>query len=298
MSHSKYIGIAVFLFIMYALTSCEREVHLNLSTGAPRLVVEGRIDNGYPPFITLTTSVGFFSTVDFSTIQNYFVHGANVKVSDGSKTVTLREYSLDTGNNSKFFIYTLDTADPGSLNFLGQIGKFYTLTINYNGQTYTSVTKIPEPIKLDSIRSQPPTFTNDKYPDAVQLVVYFKDPDTIGNFVRYFTKRNSEPFYNGDLYNDDITNGLHTNWHIAAGYNTVQPDSFKSNHFFKGDTVIVSWSSIDKGVYTFWNTFAYAVSASGDPFSSPINSQSNITNGAIGVWAGYGSYLDTFIVPK
>ncbi len=286
------------LAIILGISACEREVHLNLSTGTPKVVVEGRIDNGYPPFVTLTSSIGFFDTVDFSSLQNYFIHNADIKVSDGTTTVSLKEYALDTGNHSKFYIYSLDTSSPGALSFTGQVGKFYTLTINYNGQTYTSVTKIPEPIKIDSIRSQPPAFVPKDYPNAIDLVVYFKDPDTLGNYARYSTKRNSEPFYTGDLYSDQITNGIAVNWHIHPGKNTAQPDSVKNSYFFKGDTVTVAWSSIDKGVYTFWNTFQYAADQVGNPFSSPINSESNISNGAVGVWAGYGTTQSTFIIPK
>jgi hypothetical protein len=53
---------------------------------------------------------------------------------------------------------------------------------------------------------------------------------------------------------------------------------------------------IDKGVYTFWNTYAFAQRAVGNPFSSPINVKTNISNGALGIWAGYGSSFDTLVV--
>jgi hypothetical protein len=295
---SLLLLIALSFAFIYLLSSCEKEVHINLGNSAPRLVVEGEIFTGGPPIVTLTNSIGFFSSIDYSTIQNAFVHGAVITVSDGSQTITLKEYSLDTANNSKFFVYSADLSDPNAKNFVGQVGKYYTLNINYNGQTYSSITMVPPPIHIDSVTlnklADPPA----RFPDAIGLVVHFKDPDTPGNYARYFTKRNSEPYYAGDIYDDEITNGAPVDWHIHPGTNLSMPDSESTFYFYKGDTVTVIWSSIDKGVFTFWNTFEYASAAVGNPFASPINTKSNITNNALGVWAGYGIDSATIIIPK
>ena len=62
----------------------------------------------------------------------------------------------------------------------------------------------------------------------------------------------------------------------------------------KGDTVNIKWSAIDKNVFIFWNTLAFAEGSVGNPFASPVQVQGNVKN-AIGVWAGYGSKIYTII---
>ena len=195
-------------------------------------------------------------------------------------------------------MYTIDTSNLANLMF-GEVGKFYKLNIAYNGTTYTSTTKIPNPKGVDSLWFGTPIFANAKTPDsAKQLYANYTDPDTPGNYVRYFTQRNSEPFYPSEIFSDEVVNGKRiTNIGLYAGYENVQnvkADSLR--YFYKGDTVVLKWCEIDKSVYTFWNTLEYSNNASGNPFASPINVTSNISNGALGVWAGYGSIFTKIVV--
>ena len=289
--------ITAFLFISI-LVSCQKEIHISLGTSPTQIVVQGAVETNVPPYVVLTSTIGFFSNVDLNTLQNSFIHGANIQVSDGNKTITLKEYSIDTGANSKFYIYSVDTTNPANA-MVGQVGKFYTLTITYNGTTYTSLTKIPNPKGTDSLWFATPTFTNAKTPDsAIELFANYTDPDTPGNYVQYFTKRNHELFYQSGLFTDELVNGKTIrNIDLYAGYDNSQNANGDSlRYFYPGDTVTLKWCEIDKGVYDFWNSYIFANNAIGNPFSSPINLKSNITNGALGVWAGFGSVLTTLVV--
>lgn len=285
-------AIAAVVFIA-SFGSCEKEVKINLQSSPAQLVVQGAIENGTPPYVILNTTFGFFSSVDISTIQNSFVHGAEVTVSDGVRTITLKEYALDTAAGNKFYVYSVDTTNLANV-IIGELGKFYTLTIKYNGTTYTSVTKIPYPKGLDTLWFGPPTFARESTPaNARELFGNYTDPDTLGNYVKYFTKRNNEGFYPAGVFSDEIVNGKPiNNIDLFAGQandNGTGSNSDSSYYFYPGDSVIVRWSEIDKNVYDFWNTYEFALRSSGNPFSSPINVKSNITNGALGAWAGYGS---------
>lgn len=284
------------------LASCEKEVHINLDSSAPKVVVQGAIETGLPPYVVLTSSFSFFSKVDLSTLENSFLHGADVKVSDGSRTVSLKEYSFDTGSSSKFYVYSIDTTNLSSFIF-GQNGKIYTLTVTYGGSTYTSVTKIPNPKGLDSVWFGAPVFKRSSTPaTAYQLFCTYSDPDTLGDYVRYFTQRNSgEQFLPSGIFSDEVINGkVVSNLSLFGGEDPSRTDTRSDSvfYFFPGDTVTLKWSAIDKGVYDFYNTLQFAESAVGNPFASPINVKSNISNGGLGVWAGYGTVLYTRIVPQ
>lgn len=297
----RWCCVASILGCMLVLFSCEKEVNINLKSGKAKVVVEGFIENGQPPVVLLTKSVGYLAQIDLSTLENSFVHGAHITVSNGLSTITLREYALDTGINlNKFFLYTIDTTDPVALAFRGDWEQFYHLRIESEGKIYEADTKIPNVRPVDSIwfrKAEKPNVTS-----AVRMYVHFKDPDTLGNYIRYFTKRNSEIFLTGpqSVYDDAIVNGsIIDSLTVFAGYSRArQPNLDSVGVFFVGDTVTLRWSAIDRDVYRFYNTFEYATNTVGNPFAAPVNVLTNIKGGALGVWAGYGSYYVTRVVPR
>ncbi len=292
--------IAFFVIVIFTLTSCEKEVKINLPPSEQKVVVDGAIETGLPPYVILTSTISYFSTIDINTLQNSFLHDAVITVSDGNRTINLKEYSIDTGvNGNKFYFYSIDTSVKPY--FIGQVEKQYKLHIEYGGKTYESYTKIPTPTSLDSVTSvQPdPPFNRDKYPTARQIRIFFKDPDTTGNFVRYFTKKNSEPYFPGlnSVYNDDIINGIAFQTTLELGYPRSSSGGRDSLGVgYPGDTVTLKWCAIDRHVYDFWSTYEFSLTTVGNPFSSPIQVKSNISNGAVGVWSGYGSVYKTLII--
>ncbi len=295
----KTFYTVVLLFLLFALQACQKELNVKIQSSDPQLVVQGGIETGRPPYVVLTTTIGTFSSFSLADVSNLFVHNAKIQVGDGSKTITLREYAVDTADGAKFYIYTIDTAMGGGI-MLGEEGKFYTLKIESGGVTYTSTTKIPYPKGLDTLWFGEPTFKRAKTPaGALELFGTYTDPDTPGNYVRYYTRRNSrDAFYAGGLYSDEVVNGsVIRGVDLFAGYNdsvNVNKDSLR--YFYVGDTVTLKWCVIDKGVYNFWNTYLFSTRSSANPFSSPINIQSNIKGGALGVWAGYGTIYTTLVV--
>ncbi|RYD57919.1 MAG: DUF4249 domain-containing protein [Sphingobacteriales bacterium] len=298
---SRFVSIAVVLFILVTLVSCEKEVNIDVQSGKPQLVVEGAIETGLPPYVFLTNSLGYFSSINLEKVQNAFVHDAEVYVSDGTKTVQLKEQQLETGlPGMKLYVYTVQ-----SLDMLGELEKNYKLTIKYNGEQYEAITKIPTPTKLDSVISIAPPFAPDNNPDVRQLKVFFKDPDTLGNHVRYFTRRfngekKDEPFYPGlapSVYSDEIINGTQFQAIFPLGEMPGTTTGFDSLGFaYPGDTVELKWCAINKATYDFYSTFEFSINSLGNPFAAPTRLSSNISNKAIGIWAGYGSIYTQVVV--
>ncbi|RYY21996.1 MAG: DUF4249 domain-containing protein [Chitinophagaceae bacterium] len=269
------------LLLISGLVSCEKEVQINLNSGEPRLVVDGQIEtNGYP-LVVLTKSIGYFSKIDLATIQNNFAHDAIVRVTDGLDTIQLREYALDTGfgGANKFYIYTIDTSDPGSFNFKGVTERTYWLMIEHEGKSYEGVTKIPNVKQVDSLWFRKPS-GNPPVEASRLMFIKFTDPDTAGNYIRYFTSTNSGLFLPGfnSVYEDDIVNGTTVDsLNLAAGYDRSRdPDLDSLGFFFAGDTVTLRWCAIDRGVFDFFRTYEYATGTVGNPFASPVNVSTNI----------------------
>jgi hypothetical protein len=67
-------------FVVFLLLACEKKIDFTLREGIPRLVVEATIENGQPPMVILTRSIGYFSELTPQLLVNNFVHGAEVTI--------------------------------------------------------------------------------------------------------------------------------------------------------------------------------------------------------------------------
>ena len=198
--------------------------------------------------------------------------------------------SIDPG--VQFSFYTSDILK-------GEVGKTYSLFIEAQGKRLTSITTIPPPIAADSFYVLPPK--NDPSDDTLmRLFISFKDPVNESNYYRYFTKRNKATFYPGrgnSVFDDRLFNGEVINWNLERAGNSNDSFNVKTyGMFWKGDTVVVKFCTLDAAQYDFWETFEQA-SHSGGPFANPVQIKSNITGG-LGIWGGYGSIYHTIIIPK
>jgi hypothetical protein len=296
------------LFLLLLLISCERAIDPKLETQSPKLVVDGQIEDGQPPVIVLTRSIGYFSSIDSTQLKNTFVRGAVVTVSDGIKTHQLKEYAVPVSNGTVYY-YSNDPLQPGTA-IIGQVGKSYSLNIQADGKIYSSSTTIPAPAKkIDSLWwKQSP---RKEYPDEVVLWGRFTDPPGYGNYIRYFTRLNNRTFLPDrknnvflpgwySVYDDQFVDGKSYDLQVDAGQDKNLPGDNPSNspYVFKGDTITMKFCNIDKTTFDFWRTWEYSYSAIGNPFGTPAKIQGNVSNGALGAFSGYSVQYKTVIIPK
>lgn len=277
-----------------ALLSCEKDIQIAPSDNQPKLVVDAEIENGRPPLVVLSTSLNYFSTIDTATLFASYVQNATVQLSNGSRTITLAKNEIKTSGGARLVFYT----SPLNNLMLGETGKTYQLTIRHNGQEYLSTTTIPNITKtIDSLWSDkvPNRPANDSF-RVLKGSIF--DPPGLGNYIRYFTQVNSQPFFPGfnSVFDDDIIDGKKYNITIDRGVNRNLPFERENYGFFKlGDTITVKLTNIDKASYEFWRTWEFAFQSIGNPFSSPGVVKGNISNGALGAFCGYGSQYKTYI---
>ena len=285
------LGMALFLF------GCEKNIDFNLKNSANKLVVEATIENGQAPMVILTKSVGFFSKISPEILSQSFVHGADVFISNGTRTHKLKEYSQTISQGISFYFYTNDS---GSLStaFVGELNHAYSLRIVSQGKEYTSTTTIPNITKrIDSLWWKQAPATTDT--SKVIVIVKATDPPGYGDYVRYFTKRNNEPFYPGinSVFDDLFIDGTTYELQVDPGVDRNVERNDNNRFFKRGDTVTLKMSNIDKATYDFWRTMEFSYSSVGDPFSSPTKVLSNIKGNALGYFGGYASQYRTIIIP-
>ena len=290
---------AVFGWVLaMALLSCEKTINIKTDATAAKLVVDAEIENDLAPRVILTSSIGYYESIDSSVLNNSFIHNAIITISDGTKTHQLKEYKVPVASGFVFY-YSSDPSNPTTF-MKGSLGKQYLLKINYQNQVYSSTTHIPALTKkMDSIWWKPLK----NYPDSpqVSLMTRVTDPPGLGNYIRYFTQQNAGPFYPGlnSVFDDQIVDGKTYSIQIDRGVNRNAPlDRANYGYFLKGDTAVVKLCNIDKATYDFWRTWEYSFQSVGNPFSAPGKVTGNIDNGALGAFCGYAAQYKSLIIPK
>lgn len=283
-------GIAVI-----ALTSCEKNIDFNLDAAEPTLVVDARIENDEPPVVILSRSLGYFGEISIDSLAASFVRDAEVYISNGTLTHKLKEYAIPLSAGYQAYYYSIDSSDLATA-FEGAFNTTYQLRIVTNGKEYTSTTSIPTPaVAPDSIWFE----RAPQNPDTLKRVfkIRVSDPPGLGNRIRYFTKKNNEPFYPGEssVWDDQVLDGTTYTVILPPGINRNNPPEDDDNFFVKGDTVTLKFANIDRGTFNFWETWEFAYTSIGNPFAQPNVVINNISNGGLGAFCGYASLFYTII---
>ena len=278
------------------LFSCEKKIDFNLEESAPVLLVDAEIENGKPPMVVLTKSLSFFSQVSPELLAGAFVRNATVTMSNGTLTHQLKEYAYPLIPGYTAYYYSIDSSSPGTA-FEGALNTDYTLNIQAEGKAYSASTTIP------ALASFPDSFFFKQAPlnpdtNKRVLMVKLTDPPGLGNYARYFTKKNSQPFFPGpnSVFSDEVIDGTTYEVQLPQGIDRNNPPDAEDNFFLKSDTVTLKFCNITRPTYLFWNTWEFASQSIGNPFSQPNKVQGNISNGALGAFCGYAAWYRTVIV--
>ncbi|MCD6367243.1 MAG: DUF4249 domain-containing protein [Bacteroidales bacterium] len=282
----RLIYILLFSFLLFG---CEKEISVDLPPYESKVVIEGYIEQGQNPHVLITRSQGYFDPVDANTFTQMQVTDAKVYVSNGLETDTLT---------------SMGPYYSGS-KFIGEVGKQYDLTVWVDDKKYTATTSILTPVPIDSIKFYPDP---DADVDSLGFLwLYAHDPDTMGNAYRIFTNtvgkddRFVHPYISA--MDDELYNGQPVEFSIYRGKDMLQENLYddegidslgvKWYYFVMDETVIVKFCTIDHANFVFWETMERQQQSDGNPFASPVTPITNIEGGALGVWGGYGVYLDT-----
>jgi hypothetical protein len=182
--------------------SCQEEITLDLPQAENKLVVEGAIEPGYPPYVILTKNQGYFDPIDTNTYTNLFIEDVDsIKVwyyNDNGEEVT-RELSLIPPEITEalfsvaFPIYTVtDTVGLLNGNYdFSQAGRTYFLEIKWNDELITSSTTIPDSTPLDClwVEQNPNTEANWWKESTCDIRAIYSDDANIQNNILIKSKR-------------------------------------------------------------------------------------------------------------
>ncbi|MFI5163813.1 MAG: DUF4249 family protein [Bacteroidia bacterium] len=302
----------------WLFSSCQKAITVKLPAAVQKICVDGRIEPGVPPYVILTHNMPYFGPTDVNSLQNMFIHGAVIKISNGTTTVMLTEYCSKSLPDSLLpVIASFTGVDTASLKLFdyciyttlntavwGAVGKTYNLTISTDGKNLTSSTTILTPIPLD--RTWYKYSKTNKAGDSLGFVyAHLSDPPQEGNAYRWLAMRKGkdQSFVSppGSAFDDKFINGQSFDFAYERGSvpNSTAPDdnNEERGYFKKGDTVIVKFCTIEHTVYDFFRQVDVAIYSQGNPFAAPTSVPSNVypSSDALGVWCGYGVSKDTVV---
>lgn len=300
-SHFKYSKLLGLLISVIYLTACEKEITIELNEPPASLVVDASIENGQPPVVVLSRSLNYFSQINPEILSASFVRGAIVTISNGTRTVKLREDSIRRNGGLPVYYYTIDPSSPSNL-MVGSLNTNYALNISADGKSYTAKTTIPAiSRRIDSLwweelkGPQEPEDSN-----SVLVLMKGADKPGLGSYIRYFTRVNRDAFLPGfnSVFDDQVIDGSTYTVTIDRGFDRNVDFSDAERFFKRGDTMTLKLCEIDKTSYDFFRTMEFSFQSVGNPFSSPVKVLGNISNGALGAFTGYAAQYRQLIIPR
>lgn len=296
----------VFSFFPLAFIGCQQEIEVDLPDYETKLVVEGSIESGKPAMVILSKSIPYFSNIDLNyLLNNVFIRDAEVYVtsSDGEMERLTFQYCADS---PVMFAYCGN-------NIRGKENTSYTLTINYDGQTYTATTTIPKTFDLEKLWFS--TISEFFNADTMRTIrIQMTDNPAEENYYTFQLKLSCPSFkdrlwtYTVPIaFDDKSISGITFNYELERyGYSTMfsymmseeERQAQERITFRPGDTVYVKHSQIDYNSYRFLVTGGTEAIMGSSPFSNPAPVVSNIEHdNALGAWCGFASKIDTLIWP-
>jgi hypothetical protein len=262
-----------FIFAIFFLASCEKEIFIDLNEADTRLVIEGNITNeAIKHTIKITKTVSFSSSNSYPTVAS-----ALVTLSDNAGwTETLTETSAGIYQTS---ILT------------GQEGETYTLTVVADGKTYTASSKMPTAVPLKDLRIEKSTFGTGAGSRTAEETFYvvplYDDPALLGNNYRFLQSIGNKKDKSYIIFNDNVSNGL-TN---------ERPIFSQGFEIKKGNELTVEMRCIDKLIYDYFFALSSLEGQGPGGGTTPANPTSNIKGGALGYFSAHTVQRKTITVP-
>ena len=303
-------------FISIFFISCQDEITLDLPQAENKLVVEGAIENGFPPYIIITKNQGYFDEISIDTYSNLFINDIDsVKIwyySEGVKVSKILEQII--GLDSLPPIYTDLSYFNNTDNYeFSKVGRTYFLEIKWNDQIITSETTIPTPTPLDCLWVEQSETADKEFKCDIRAL--YSDPAEVQNNILIKSKRiqhyerkdsldcnvENKPDFSLKLIDsetDVLINGQSFETYFPRPKESGFPSgAYNSTHVkdcndsvveFKNDVVLIKFCQIDEPSMKFWRGVVRQVGTNGNPFAEPMNLSSNI-NGGLGIFTGYGA---------
>ncbi|MDR2086049.1 MAG: DUF4249 domain-containing protein [Dysgonamonadaceae bacterium] len=277
MKHS--ITIAWISLCLLTVISCNEDSEIAYIEYQPQIVVEGRIENGGKAIVLLSWSASFRHELDTAYLLGQIIRSAKVSVSDGEQTELLT-LGVDNRYLPPYIYY--------GRTITGEVGKTYSLKIEYRGKTLRAETHIPKPVPLESCR-----FIKDSPDDSIGHV-HIRFGNTSEEYYQIATRvmiRENifTPCLHGNLSSLQFGKNETVSLRIHKGPILYPEEQFET-YFTVGSWIEVEFRTQSREGYDFWNSWQNEVLNAQNPIFPAYTSLKSNIQGGIGIWCGYGVY--------
>ncbi len=262
----KYIlPVLVFATI---LVSCEETVKLDLKQTPSTVVIEGLVTNREGlQSVKVTMTADFYSTVQTPRVTNAVV---TVTDNEGNEYPFIHNPGGDSKQDGVYV--------PEDEDFVGVIGRKYTLTVIANGKTYTASDDLAAVIPIDSLKYR---LNEDEAEDpkdfgkAHEVLIFAREPQDETNYYLFkFYRNDSLKYYNDtDIYfsNDE---------YLAEKIDGIETPIY----YAPGDEARVEAYSISRAGYVFYYDLSSILNNDAGGMFGPVPAppRTNLSNGALG----------------
>lgn len=246
----------------FVLTSCEKEINLDLTDQSGNIVIEGNVTDIKGIYtVKITKSVGFAQPNQYPAVT-----GAQVILSDNTGQTETLEYS--GGGEYK------------TSTFIGVPGRTYTLKVLAEGKQYTAQSTMPQAVELNGLVQDSFMFGNKK---SYTLLPVFTDPVELGNRYLFSININNLPKKYINVLSDNLNNGLPNQWTLRL---PNDDNKGRDHEVVVGDVIHVEMQCIDTNIFTYYNALLKITEGYGGSVT-PSNPPSNISNGALGYFSAH-----------
>ncbi|MCL1850428.1 MAG: DUF4249 domain-containing protein [Bacteroidetes bacterium] len=280
------------------LLSCQTEIEVKVPDYYNKIVVEGYIENGEYPIVSLYRSAPYFSTMSLEYLMDsIIIQDAKVFVTSG-KGETQELFLMLSPQAPLFLAYT-------GFGFKGELNTSYSLRIEWNNKIYTSETFILNTFDLDSVYFTP-TFGHERIDSVANLRIAMTDDGAANNYYQFKVKIHCKAFqdrlwittipaafdntpFKGTSFNYEIMRGAPSSIFMPEMSEKERRNYFRMNYKV-GDTVYLKYARLDESGYRFWMSANGEITFGQNPFMSPTPIISNIKcstgEKCLGVWCG------------
>jgi hypothetical protein len=290
-----------FFAILLLFVSCETEIDVSLPEYNSELVVEGWIEPGEAPKVSLYKSVPYLSTINLTTLyEDVIVKDAIVTVISGDgETDTLHLVQSDEA--PLYWYYTSNTMK-------GKLNTSYTLKINWNSKKYSAITSITDTMTIDSLyldyfQGIPIDTINTlklKFTDPAGQKDYYMFKVKIANakyadrvWLTSFPIALDDVAFSGIPYTADVLRFGTSDFYKPKNLAPDEDFAYKRPFYQPGDTIYIKTAKIDYPSFRFLSSAGTTMYFGVNPFTNPPQIYSNITSETndkcLGSWMGLAS---------
>ena len=264
----------IFPLLACCLIACDDS---DLTVDTPQsLVVEGWIENGEFPIVIITKTLPVTTEYqNITDLSDYLVRWAKVTVSDGERSVVLT--GLYDESYYPPYIYTTSY-------MRGELGKTYTLTVEYEDQKLTATTTIPASVPVvDHYQLEQCEGSVNQY----QIKAFFHDNPNEKNYYIFFTKTSLESNHYLASFMGAVDDEMIDDYVEFPVYRRKRIDD--TPYFEEGEIVSIKIAQVDQQTFHFWDQYTKSLSLTSNMFLSTSTSLPSNIHGGVGYWSGFAS---------